>query len=74
MRGSWFSWENGRNTLTVIDANTTTQHGYCVDIRNDYHVNYTILYRNDRCYTCVKFMVRTVNVLEKIQCKFCFRK
>lgn len=69
IRGAWFSWENGQNTLTEIDVTSMTRNGYCVDIKDDYHVNYTIVFKRESCFTCVKFLVRTVNVLEKIESK-----
>lgn len=69
LRGAWFSWENGRNTLTELDATTMSGKGVCVDIRNESHVNHSIVFKKDKCYTCVKFVVRTVNVLEKIECE-----
>lgn len=67
IRGSWFSWENGQNTLTEINAETMTRRGYCVAVKEEYHVNYTFVFQSNKCYHCVKFMVRTVNVLEKIE-------
>ncbi|CAH1999360.1 unnamed protein product [Acanthoscelides obtectus] len=71
IRGAWFSWEHGQNTLTELDATTMSNSiapkGTCVDIRDDYHVNYTMVFKRGTCYTCIKFMVRTVNVLEKIE-------
>nr|CAH7756050.1 unnamed protein product [Callosobruchus chinensis] len=71
IRGAWFSWEHGQNTLTELDATTMSStiapKGTCVDMRDDYHVNYTMVFKKGTCYTCVKFMVRTVNVLEKIE-------
>ncbi|CAH0563663.1 unnamed protein product [Brassicogethes aeneus] len=67
VRGAWFSWENGRNTLTELDATTMTRRGHCVDIRDSYHVNYTMVFKKESCYTCVKILVRTVNVLEKME-------
>lgn len=71
IRGSWFSWENGQNTLTEINADSMTKKGYCVAIKNDFHANYTLVFhdRQNECYNCVKFMVRTVNVIEKIESK-----
>lgn len=69
LRGQWFSWENGQNTLTELDATSMSRMGTCIDITDDY-VNYTMLFkRQDKCYTCVKLVVRTVNVLDKIECK-----
>ena len=67
IRGSWFSWENGRNTLTEINAETMTNRGYCVNMHQMYHVNYTFVFRNKECYHCVNLIVRTVNVLEKLE-------
>jgi len=67
IRGSWFSWENGQNTLTEINAETMTRRGYCIAVKEEFHVNYTFVFQNNKCYHCVKFMVRTVNVLEKIE-------
>ncbi|XP_012522195.1 uncharacterized protein LOC105828421 [Monomorium pharaonis] len=74
IRGSWFSWENGRNTLTEINANSMTGRGTCVNVLEEYHVNYTFVFRDsntpisyDSCYHCVKLIVRTVNVLEKLE-------
>ena len=70
LKGAWFSWENGKNTLTELDSNTISRKGTCVDILNEYSTNYTIVFQNsDNCYYCVKFIVRTLNVLEKIESK-----
>ncbi|XP_054275939.1 uncharacterized protein LOC128995870 isoform X1 [Macrosteles quadrilineatus] len=72
LRGSWFSWENIQ-TETELNANEmhrNSDHGYvCEDIKEDFHVNYTIVFHHpaDGCYHCVKFVVRTVNVLERIE-------
>lgn len=41
--------------------------GNCVNIQDDYHVNYTLVLKHSQCYYCVKLLVRTVNVLEKIE-------
>ncbi|KAJ8866236.1 hypothetical protein PR048_032079 [Dryococelus australis] len=67
IQGSWFSWENGKNTLTDINANEFKGKGYCVDLQEEYYVNYTFVFRGNECYHCVKLIVRTVNVLEKIE-------
>lgn len=76
IRGSWFSWENGMNTLTEINANSMTKRGICVNMMEEYHVNYTFVFRDpytpityDSCYHCVKLVVRTVNILEKLEGK-----
>ncbi|XP_018333594.1 uncharacterized protein LOC108742778 [Agrilus planipennis] len=67
MRGSWFSWENGQNTETEINANTMTRKGICVAIKDEFYTNYTLVFKRETCYTCIKFLVRTVNVLEKME-------
>ncbi|PSN44406.1 hypothetical protein C0J52_05747 [Blattella germanica] len=67
LRGSWFSWENGQNTLTELNAETMTGRGRCITYKEDYHVNYTFVFQEFKCYHCVKLLVRTVNVLEKIE-------
>ncbi|CAL7952352.1 unnamed protein product [Xylocopa violacea] len=67
VRGSWFSWENGKNTLTEINGETMTGRGRCVNMLEEYHVNYTFIFQNEECYHCVKLIVRTVNVLEKLE-------
>lgn len=73
LRGAWFSWENGKNTLTEMDEDTISRKGTCVDILKEFSTNYTIVFQNtDNCYYCVKFIVRTVNVLEKIESEIFF--
>lgn len=67
LRGSWFSWENGRNISTELNADTMTHRGHCVNAKEENHVNYTFVFQDTKCYYCVKLMVRTVNVLEKIE-------
>lgn len=67
LRGTWFSWENGRNTLTEIDDTTMTGRGRCMEIREERYVNYTTSFKRDGCYTCVKFLVRTTNIIEKME-------
>lgn len=41
--------------------------GLCVNIKADFRVNYTMVFQHQSCYYCVKLIVRTVNVLEKIE-------
>nr|CAD7447798.1 unnamed protein product [Timema bartmani] len=67
IRGSWFSWENGQNTLTEINAESMSRKGFCVAMMEEYHVNYTFVFKENTCYHCVKLIVRTVNILEKIE-------
>jgi len=75
IRGQWYSWENGRSTTTDIDDIKMTNRGKCIRSMEENQVNFTFVFQkhletsgND-CYTCVKFMVRTVNVLDKMESK-----
>jgi RNase P subunit RPR2 len=47
-----------------------SKRGHCVDMKEEYHVNYTFVFKRDVCYHCVKLLVRTVNVLEKLESKY----
>ncbi|XP_014250754.1 uncharacterized protein LOC106667362 [Cimex lectularius] len=68
IRGSWFSWENGKPTQTIIDSKSMSQRGRCLASLDEYHSNYTFVFKNnDNCYHCVKILLRTVNVMEKIE-------
>lgn len=70
MRGAWFSWEK-QNTMTEMDPEYLMRRGEkmkCVDMRASYNVNYTMVFRESReCFKCMKFLVRTLNVLEKME-------
>ncbi|XP_045474759.1 uncharacterized protein LOC123680752 isoform X1 [Harmonia axyridis] len=70
MRGAWFSWEK-QNTMTEMDPEYLMRRGEkmkCVDIRASYNVNYTMVFQESReCFKCIKFLVRTLNVLEKME-------
>ena len=67
VRGKWFSRENNVNNHVDINDKFMTDRGECVDIRDRFHVNYTMVFKNHKCYYCVKIIVRTFNVLEKIE-------
>lgn len=69
IRGSWYSWENGHSTTTIFDAKSMTNRGNCIRSMEENHVNFTFVFLKDNCYTCVKIMVRTVNVIEKVESK-----
>ncbi|KAG4078615.1 hypothetical protein HA402_015205 [Bradysia odoriphaga] len=68
LRGTWFSWETGRPTQTVIDATTMSQRGECVTFLKD-GADYTFIFKGfgNNCYHCVKAYTRTLNVFEKIE-------
>lgn len=69
IRGSWYSWENGQSTTTTFDAKSMTHRGNCIRSMEENHVNFTFVFLKDNCYTCVKIMVRTVNVIDKVESK-----
>lgn len=68
LRGSWFSWETGRPTQTVIDAISMSQRGECVTFLKD-GPDYTFIFKSvaNNCYHCVKAYPRTLNIFEKIE-------
>lgn len=49
-----------------------TGRGSCLSSHHSHHVNYTMVFYDAQttCYHCVKFFVRTVNIIEKIECKY----
>ncbi|XP_066960494.1 uncharacterized protein udt isoform X1 [Macrobrachium rosenbergii] len=65
IRGSWFSFEKGTNTITDIDISSMSRHGTCVALKVHRHDVKSLLFKTDRCYYCVEFHIRTVNVLQK---------
>ncbi|XP_039296192.1 uncharacterized protein LOC111047730 [Nilaparvata lugens] len=74
MQNSWFSWENGRQTMTEFNADVMRRTGLpgdlpCINIQEENKINFTLVIHNNKegCYICSKIMVRTVNVLEKIE-------
>ena len=68
MRDQWYSFENGENTLTELDAERMTDRGRCVAMKQDGY-RYTMLFKRDTCYFCVQLLVRTINVMEKRESK-----
>lgn len=70
VRGAWFSWETGRNTLTEINAETMSNRGTCIAMKEYARLNYTFIFQKDACYHCVQLIVRTINVLEKVERSF----
>ncbi|CAD6219411.1 GSCOCG00004958001-RA-CDS [Cotesia congregata] len=67
VRGDWFSWENGRNTRTEINADHMTDRGKIIYMNETQRLNYTFIFKKDTCYHCVKLIVRTINILEKVE-------
>ncbi|XP_055698278.1 uncharacterized protein LOC129798861 [Phlebotomus papatasi] len=68
LRGSWFSWEVGKPTLTVLDATKMSKRGVCVNMLKDEDNNYMLIFKDvEGCYHCVKALPRTLNVFEKVE-------
>lgn len=68
LRGSWFSWETGKPTLTIIDDISISRYGECLTFLRD-GADYTFVMksRNEQnCHYCIKTYPRTLNVFEKI--------
>lgn len=74
IKGDWYSWENGQSTITKINAESMNVQGIhkgnCIDMKEEFHTNFTFVFRQDVCFHCVKFIVRTINVLDKLECKY----
>lgn len=68
IRGAWFSWE-GKKVNTEINAEYMTDRGKCILMEEHERLNYTLIFKKNMCYHCVKLIVRTINVLEKTECK-----
>lgn len=67
LRGTWFSWETGKPTQTVIDATSMSSRGECVNLHKD-GADYTFVFKDTaNCYHCVFTFPRTLNVFEKIE-------
>ncbi|XP_046642956.1 uncharacterized protein LOC124328288 isoform X2 [Daphnia pulicaria] len=69
VRGTWFYRENGEYHTTEINGDSMTGRGNCLLSHHSHHVNYTFVFYDEQttCYHCVKFFVRTVNILDKIE-------
>nr|XP_018912067.1 PREDICTED: uncharacterized protein LOC109040545 [Bemisia tabaci] len=69
LQGTWYARENGNDTRTEINADTVDNRGRCINIKEDYHANFTFVLKKDlnNCYHCMKILVRTVNILEKLE-------
>lgn len=65
IRGSWFSFEKGENRVSDIDDVSMSNHGQCVALKVHRHDVKSLLFKNDECYYCIRFFIRTVNVLQK---------
>lgn len=73
IQGSWYSWENGRSTTTEINATSMSKRGNCVQSSMaENKKSYIFVFEKKNivtCYTIVKIILRTTNVLDKIESK-----
>ena len=74
-QGEWYSREKNLDTVTVIDASIMSRRGTCIEHETDFSGTYTFLFAQnpqDRssCYHCVRVFVRTVNIIEKRECRY----
>ena len=72
VRGTWFHRDNGEYFTTEINSDSMTDRGTCLYSHSSGHVNYTFVFHDEQttCYHCVNFFVRTVNILDKVECNF----
>lgn len=71
LQGSWFSWESGLPTQTVIDARKMSNRGFCIAMEKHHGDEYSFVFedRGRDCFHCVKTFIRTLNVFEKFESK-----
>ena len=71
LRGTWFYRENGEYANTEINGDSMTGRGTCLASSHSHHVNYTMVFYDAQttCYNCVRFIVRTVNIVDKVECE-----
>lgn len=76
IQGQWYSYEENKPVYTTINADTMSNRGRCVDMKEEHHVNYTFVFHSDKnhCYYCVKMLIRTVNILEKIESRYFYNE
>lgn len=65
LHGEWFSRENGINTHTTFEGSHSNIHGECRELHTANNDNITMVLQHQRCYHCVRILVRTLNVLQK---------
>lgn len=69
LRGEWFSREDGQNIYTQITENDFSNRGFCLEMVQHSYDNFTFLLKKADCISCVRILIRTLNVLEKIESK-----
>ena len=75
--GEWFARIDGNNVITKIDdyeiietitdQGRTTNRGQCSEIATHNYDNFTLLFQQNNCYFCSRIIVRTLNVLERLE-------
>ncbi|CAG2168827.1 unnamed protein product [Oppiella nova] len=67
LQGEWFSREFGENVFTTITSDSVSNRGQCLQMQSTNYDNFTLVLRQGDCYHCVRLIIRTLNVLEKIE-------
>ncbi|XP_069961245.1 uncharacterized protein [Cherax quadricarinatus] len=68
LQGSWFSWEEGRSVNTEISARKMSGLGTVIEGEALRTGTFQYILRHQSpCFTCVVFIVRTWNILERFQ-------
>lgn len=69
IRGEWFSRERGANVFTTIEESQISDRGRLVESKSFNSDNFTLILFNgtNNCYYCMRILIRTLNVLEKIE-------
>lgn len=65
--GEWYSREDGQNVKTQINANSFSNRGFCREMVTHSYDNFTFLFQENDCFHCIRLLIRTLNVLEKIE-------
>ncbi|XP_050692981.1 uncharacterized protein LOC126983871 isoform X2 [Eriocheir sinensis] len=67
LRGDWFSWEKGREKNTRINERWIEGFGEplrATVLRRD---KFQYIFANRHCFVCVRFLIRSWNVVEKLE-------
>lgn len=67
IQGNWYSVEDGMDAITHFTVDTMGGKGRCIHQFAPTKDNYTFIFNSGQCFTCVRLLVRTINVLEKTQ-------
>ncbi|XP_045118483.1 uncharacterized protein LOC123508688 isoform X1 [Portunus trituberculatus] len=67
LRGEWFSWEEGREVDTSINEGWFKSLGQPVDAAQLRRDSFQYVFSHHQCFVCVRLLVRSWNVLEKLE-------